>query len=124
MKSIVLMSSFVALSFAPWLHAAEIVFEQGIEYSSPGDEHLQLNLARPKQVKEGINQPGWNQVPTAKLFIRGRSEASEDRVVSAARYCVDPHEGDAEAQSGFCESRIETRTIDRQSGQRPGLVDP
>jgi acetyl esterase/lipase len=29
--------------------AAEIVFEQGIEYSNPDGQHLQLNLARPKQ---------------------------------------------------------------------------
>src|SRR5262245_10990819 len=29
--------------------AAEIVFEQGIEYSSSDDQHLQLNLARPKE---------------------------------------------------------------------------
>ncbi|MBI3837911.1 MAG: alpha/beta hydrolase [Planctomycetia bacterium] len=28
---------------------AEIVFEQGIEYSNPDNEHLQLNLARPKE---------------------------------------------------------------------------
>ena len=27
---------------------AEIVFESGIEYANPDDEHLQLNLARPK----------------------------------------------------------------------------
>ncbi len=31
------------------LSAAEIVFEQGIEYSNPDGQHLQLNLARPKQ---------------------------------------------------------------------------
>jgi len=31
--------------------AAEIIFEQGIEYSNPDDQHLQLNLARPKQVE-------------------------------------------------------------------------
>ena len=29
--------------------AADIVFEQGIEYSNPDDQHLQLNLARPKE---------------------------------------------------------------------------
>lgn len=29
--------------------AAEIVFEQGIEYTNPDGQHLQLNLARPKE---------------------------------------------------------------------------
>ena len=33
----------LASGFAPLL-AGEIIFEQGIEYSSPGDEHLQLML--------------------------------------------------------------------------------
>jgi acetyl esterase/lipase len=33
-------------------HAGEIIFEQGIEYANPGDEHLQLNLARPKDGAE------------------------------------------------------------------------
>jgi len=31
--------------------AADIVFEQGIEYSNPNDQHLQLNLARPKEAR-------------------------------------------------------------------------
>jgi acetyl esterase/lipase len=31
------------------LGAGEIVFEQGIEYSNPDEQHLQLNLARPKE---------------------------------------------------------------------------
>ncbi len=30
--------------------AAEIEFESDIEYSNPQDEHLKLNLARPKQI--------------------------------------------------------------------------
>jgi acetyl esterase/lipase len=30
------------------VHAAEIVFEQGLEYANPDNQHLQLNLARPK----------------------------------------------------------------------------
>ena len=47
----------LACSFATALFAGEIVFEPGIEYSSPGDEHLQLNLARPKEVKEGAKLP-------------------------------------------------------------------
>ena len=29
--------------------AAEIVFEKDIEYSNPDNQHLQLNLARPKE---------------------------------------------------------------------------
>jgi acetyl esterase/lipase len=31
------------------VHAAEIVFEQGLEYANPDNQHLQLNLARPKE---------------------------------------------------------------------------
>lgn len=35
--------------FAPAaVPAEEVVFEQGIEYSNPDEQHLQLNLARPK----------------------------------------------------------------------------
>ncbi len=30
------------------LSAGEVLFEQGIEYSNPDEQHLQLNLARPK----------------------------------------------------------------------------
>ena len=26
----------------------DVIFERGIEYSNPDDQHLQLNLARPK----------------------------------------------------------------------------
>ena len=48
----------LACSLAPsLLRAGEIIFEPGIEYSTPGDEHLQLNLARPKEVKEGTKLP-------------------------------------------------------------------
>ena len=48
----------LACGFAPThVFAGEIVFEQGIEYTNPGDEHLQLNLARPKVVKEGAKLP-------------------------------------------------------------------
>src|SRR5262245_36024190 len=32
--------------------AAEIVFEKDIEYANPDDQHLQLNLARPKQAEK------------------------------------------------------------------------
>jgi acetyl esterase/lipase len=37
-----------ALSAAP-LAGGEIVFEEGIEYTNPDGQHLQLNLARPKE---------------------------------------------------------------------------
>src|SRR3954469_25156166 len=37
--------------------AAEVLFEEGIEYSNPDDQHLKLNLARPKDVKEGERLP-------------------------------------------------------------------
>ena len=33
------------------IRAAEIVFEEGIEYANPDNQHLQLNLARPKQAE-------------------------------------------------------------------------
>jgi acetyl esterase/lipase len=47
-----LLTSFVLLT-ASIVHAAPTVpdsveWQEGIEYSNPGDEHLQLNLARPK----------------------------------------------------------------------------
>ena len=53
MKSLpsVIATVFAAIGFATIpLSAAEIVFEQGIEYASPAGEHLQLNLARPKEI--------------------------------------------------------------------------
>jgi acetyl esterase/lipase len=37
------------LLLATELCAGEIVFEQGIEYANPDGQHLQLNLARPKE---------------------------------------------------------------------------
>jgi acetyl esterase/lipase len=30
----------------------DVIFEQGIEYSNPDGQHLQLNLARPKEIKD------------------------------------------------------------------------
>ena len=39
------------------LSAGEVVFEQGIEYSNPDDQHLQLNLARPNDRKETERSP-------------------------------------------------------------------
>jgi len=35
---------------APPLSAAEITVHEGIEYSNPDDQHLKLNLARPKKI--------------------------------------------------------------------------
>jgi acetyl esterase/lipase len=40
----------IALVSSPLL-AGEITFEPGIEYANPDDQHLQLNLARPKDAK-------------------------------------------------------------------------
>jgi acetyl esterase/lipase len=38
-----------ALILGESARAADVVFEQGIEYSNPDNQHLQLNLARPKE---------------------------------------------------------------------------
>ncbi len=38
----------IALTACGGLVAGEIIFEQGIEYTNPDQQHLQLNLARPK----------------------------------------------------------------------------
>ena len=53
MWRIVLSSLVVCLAAGRGLKnsaAADIEFETGVEYSNPQDEHLQLNLARPKQI--------------------------------------------------------------------------
>jgi acetyl esterase/lipase len=44
------------LSAGP-VRAAEVVFEEGIEYANPDEQHLKLNLARPKDIKEGERLP-------------------------------------------------------------------
>jgi acetyl esterase/lipase len=44
------------VTFASRAHA-EIVFEEGIEFSNPDEQHLKLNLARPAEVKPGENLP-------------------------------------------------------------------
>lgn len=53
MKSSLILPATLLLAVAAadsWpAKAAEIVFEQGIEYSSPDNQHLQVNLARPKE---------------------------------------------------------------------------
>ena len=45
---IVLAASLVGLILIDGARAGEIVFEEGIEYSNPDGQHLQLNVARPK----------------------------------------------------------------------------
>jgi acetyl esterase/lipase len=62
----------LALLLSPLTRAGEIVFEQGIEYANPDDQHLQLNLARPKDVKEGEKLP-------AVLCIHGGGFRAGDR---------------------------------------------
>lgn len=47
-RSMALTAVFVALLSGGSLSAGEIIFEAGIEYTNPDDQHLQLNLARPK----------------------------------------------------------------------------
>jgi acetyl esterase/lipase len=50
-----LATALVCGAFAPSLTAADpvvpdgVVFEQNVEYSNPDDQHLQLNIARPKE---------------------------------------------------------------------------
>lgn len=39
------------------LTAGEIIFEQGVEYSNPDDQHLQVNIARPKDRKAEERSP-------------------------------------------------------------------
>src|SRR5438552_9562294 len=52
--------------------SAEIVFEEGIEYSNPDDQHLKLNLARPAEIKTGERLP-------AILCIHGGGFRAGDR---------------------------------------------
>ena len=66
----------LACGFAPPLLAGEIIFESGIEYSSPGDEHLQLNLARPKEVKEGTKLPAVICITKLDLIASQAASAS------------------------------------------------
>src|SRR4051794_31522607 len=42
---------------------AEVIFEEGIEYANPDEQHLKLNLARPKDVKEGERLPAIVCIP-------------------------------------------------------------
>ncbi|QOV89728.1 alpha/beta hydrolase [Humisphaera borealis] len=47
----------VVLLLALSASAAEVVFEEGIEFANPADQHLKLNLARPREVKAGEKLP-------------------------------------------------------------------
>lgn len=46
-----LLSFSLGLFVSAGTRAAEIVFEEGIEFANPDNQHLQLNLARPKQAE-------------------------------------------------------------------------
>jgi acetyl esterase/lipase len=48
---------FAAFSIIAPLSSAEIVFEEGIEYTNPDDQHLKLDLARPAEVKADEKLP-------------------------------------------------------------------
>jgi acetyl esterase/lipase len=51
-----LLAGLLSLSLLPWLApraraADDVIFEEGIEFSNPDNQHLQLNLAQPKQAE-------------------------------------------------------------------------
>ena len=71
---------------SPWFRrtapigAAEIVFEQGIEYSNPDGQHLQLNLARPgRPTGEGSRRRALH----SRRRISGRQPRSLEQAVPA-----------------------------------------
>src|SRR4051812_16973272 len=47
----------LALLLAPQAFAAEVAFEEGIEFANPDNQHLKLNLARPKDVEGNARLP-------------------------------------------------------------------
>src|SRR3954447_25998633 len=47
----------LVLLFPPRSFAAEVLFEEGIEYANPDNQHLKLNLARPKEVADNARLP-------------------------------------------------------------------
>jgi acetyl esterase/lipase len=49
MKHAFALAASLLLALSSLASAGEIVFESGIEYANPDDQHLQLNLARPKE---------------------------------------------------------------------------
>ena len=48
LKYVLLAAVAVLLAAGGFARAGEIIFEEGMEYSDPDGQHLQLNLARPK----------------------------------------------------------------------------
>src|SRR5215212_3285418 len=62
----------LAAAAAPKALAAEVVFEEGIEYANPDGQHLKLNLARPKDA------PQDNSLP-AVVCIHGGGFRAGDR---------------------------------------------
>src|SRR3954467_1273424 len=57
MRKIGVWVMFAVLGFGSLAARADVIFEEGIEYANPDDQHLKLNLARPKDVKEGEQLP-------------------------------------------------------------------
>ena len=66
--AILVMAAFV--SSAP---AAEVVFEEGVEYANPDNQHLKLNVARPKDT------PGGGASLPAIVCIHGGGFRAGDR---------------------------------------------
>ena len=54
---VALLAAVLALAAARPVEAVDIIFEQGIEYSNPDGQHLELNLARP-EVRAGTAAGG------------------------------------------------------------------
>jgi acetyl esterase/lipase len=69
LTAIFLLAAFVASSAA----AAEVVFEEGIEYANPDNQHLKLNLARPKDA------PAEGKGLSAVVCIHGGGFRAGDR---------------------------------------------
>ena len=47
----------ICLAVTRFTFAADVIFEEGIEYANPDDQHLKLNLARPKDVAADARLP-------------------------------------------------------------------
>jgi acetyl esterase/lipase len=63
----------MAVGLAPRAFAAEVVFEEGVEYANPDNQHLKLNLARPKDA------PGGGASMPAVVCIHGGGFRAGDR---------------------------------------------
>jgi acetyl esterase/lipase len=53
---VTLLGLLLLICIAP-LTRAQVVFEEGIEYANPDNQHLKLNLAHPKEIKDGQRLP-------------------------------------------------------------------